>query len=219
MSRKRRRRHAGQHKAQPVEAVPPRPKKPTRKAVTPRFPLEKVTYGVFGVVLAVGAFFLLRAGFTGSGSVPTVEGRAAVQGQPAPDFTASALDGGSLTLSSLRGKPVMINFFASWCDQCRAELPGIEAVYLRHMGDGFTVVGVNALESGDGKAMYRSLNLTFPAVYDPGQPGPIANAYGITNALPGSIFIDKQGRVALIVRGAVSEGTVEQEAVKLIQAA
>ncbi len=219
MSRKRRHKHTGQPRAQAAEALPPRPKKPTRKAATPRFPIEKVTYGVVGLALAVGAFLLLRAGFTGSGSVPTVEARSAVQGQPAPDFTATTLDGGSLTLSSLRGKPVMINFFASWCDQCKRELPGIEAVYLRHQADGFTVVGINALESGDGKAMYRALNLTFPAVYDPGQPGAIANAYGITAALPASIYIDKQGRVDLIVRGAVSEGAVEQEAEKLLKAA
>jgi peroxiredoxin len=147
-----------------------------------------------------------------------VEARNAVRGEPAPDFTASTLDGGSLTLSSLRGKPVMINFFASWCDQCKRELPGIEAVYERHKADGFTVVGVNALESGDGKAMYKSLGLTFPAVYDPGRPGPIASAYGVTLALPASVFVDKQGRADLIVRGAVSEGSVEQEVIKLLQA-
>ena len=112
----------------------------------------------------------------------------------------------------------MINFFASWCDQCRSELPGIEAVYERHKADGFTVVGINALETGDGKAFYRDLKLTFPAVYDPGQPGAIANVYGIIGALPGSTFIDSKGRVDLIVRGAVSEATVEQEAKKLLEA-
>ena len=194
-----------------------RPKKVHRK-VPARFPREKLAYGVVGLVLAAGVFLLVRSGFSGAGSVPSVEARNAVRGQPAPDFTASTFDGGSLTLSSLRGKPVMINFFASWCDQCKRELPGIEAVYERHKADGFTVVGVNALENGDGKAMYKSLGLTFPAVYDPGQPGPIANAYGVTVALPGSIFIDKQGRVDMIVRGAVTEGAVEQEVTKLLGA-
>ncbi len=219
MARKRRRRRAGTQPniGRPADVQPLRTKKLKRK-VPARFPRERFAYGAVGLALAVGAFLLVRSAFTGAGTVPTVEARNAVEGQPAPDFTASTLDGGSLTLSSLRGKPVMINFFASWCDQCKRELPGIEAVYLRHKADGFTVIGVNALESGDGKAMYRNLNLTFPAVYDPGQPGPIATAYGITLALPGSIYIDKQGRIDMIVRGAVTEGAVEREAEKLLQA-
>jgi len=219
MARNRRRKATGLQppKTRSAEAPPARPKKVKRR-VQARFPRQKVTYGVIGLALTIGAFLLARSALTGPGSVPTVEARNAVRGEPAPDFTASTLDGGSLTLSSLRGKPVMVNFFASWCDQCKRELPGIEAVYERHKADGFTVVGFNALETGDGKAMYRSLGLMFPAVYDPGQPGPIASAYGVTVGLPASIFIDKQGRADLIVRGAVSEGSVEQEVTKLLQA-
>jgi peroxiredoxin len=219
MAKNRRRKRTGlqEPKTRPATDPHSRPKKHQRK-VPARFPREKFAYGVVGLALLAGVFLLVRGAFTGGGSVPTVEARTAVRGQPAPDSTASTFDGGMLTLSSLRGKPVMINFFASWCDQCKRELPGIEAVYERHKAEGFTVVGVNALENGDGKAMYRSLGLTFPGVYDPGQPGPIANVYGVTVALPGSIFIDKQGRIDMIVRGAVSEGTVEQEVVKLLQA-
>lgn len=170
-------------------------------------------------VLVVGVILLVRSGVTGgSGQVnappATVHGTLA-QGQPAPDFSASTLQGSQLTLSSLRGKPVLINFFASWCTVCEVELPGIEQAYKEHRADGFTVVGVNTLESGDGLAFYRRMNLTFPAVYDPGTPGRIGAAYGVTQGLPASIFVDRTGNVRLIQYGPVNKALIDQELTKL----
>lgn len=185
--------------------------------------VAQVAYLLFGLAVVGGAVLLLRPG----GSSPhqaaarppaTVEARSVAVGEPAPDFTASTFDGGTLTLSSLRGKVVMVNFFASWCTSCAHELPGIQSEYRLHADQGFTVVGVNSLENGDGLGFYRSFGLTFPAVYDPGNPGRIGAAYFVTNGLPASIFIDRSGKVAAIYPGEVTTATIETQLKKLLAA-
>ena len=164
-------------------------------------------------------FLLVRAGVnvptdSSSGSsaeAPKIGAGSLALGQPAPDFTGTTFDGQKLTLSSLRGKPVLLNFFASWCTSCEHELPAIQQEYLAHKDEGFTVVGVNSLENGDGVRFYRRFGLTFPAVYDPGQPGRIGSVYQVTNALPASVFIDKSGNVERIYRGEITAATIETE--------
>ena len=120
-----------------------------------------------------------------------------------------------MSLSSLVGHPVLLNFFASWCTQCAHELPFMEQSYQRHKDSGFVIVGVNSLETGDGVAFYHRFGLTFPAVYDPGNPGRIALAYAVTSSLPVSVFIGKDGRVDLIQLGALTPDLLEQEIQKL----
>ena len=89
---------------------------------------------------------------------------------------------------------MLINLFASWCTICEVELPGIEQAYQEDGASGFTVVGVNTLETGDGLAFYQRMHLTFPAVYDPGNSGRIGAAYGVTQGLPASVFVHRTGR-------------------------
>ena len=146
---------------------------------------------------------------------PSVAAGTLAPGQPAPDFTATTFDGHQLTLSSLRGQPVLVNFFASWCTQCAHELPFMEQSYQRHQAGGFVILGVNSLETGDGLGFYRRLGLTFPAVYDPGNPGKISLAYNVTSSLPVSVFIDKTGHVDLLQLGALTPDLLEQEIRKL----
>jgi peroxiredoxin len=173
-----------------------------------------------GLVVTVAAVSLLIASSINHPSqaqpIPTVASGVLVQGQPPPDFTATTFDGHKLTLSTLKGHPVLVNFFAAWCTQCAHELPFMEQAYVRHQADGFTIIGVNALENGDGVGFYRRLGLTFPAVYDPGNPGKIALAYNVTSSLPVSVFIDRTGRVDLIQLGALTPDLLEQEIQKLI---
>jgi cytochrome c biogenesis protein CcmG, thiol:disulfide interchange protein DsbE len=169
-------------------------------------------------VVVVAVSLLVASGInhpSQSEPVPTVGAGVLVRGQPPPDFTATTFDGHQLTLSSLKGQPVLLNFFASWCTQCKHELAFMEQSYVNHQASGFTIVGVNALESGDGVGFYHQLALTFPAVYDPGNPGKIALAYSVTSSLPVSVFIDRTGRVDLIQLGALTPDLLEQEIQKL----
>ena len=185
-----------------------------------RFPWRPAAWAVAGVVVLAGLVVVARSGVRPSGgdvqpSLAVVQPGALAAGQPAPDFRASTFQGSKLSLSGLRGRPVLINFFASWCTVCEAELPGIEQAYRAHQAGGFTVLGVNTLENGDGPAFYHRLQLTFPAVSDPGTPGRIGSAYGVTQGLPASVFVDRAGRAQLIQYGPVTRSLIDAELSKL----
>ena len=153
------------------------------------------------------------------GPVPTVSPPAAAgalrPGAAVPDFTATGFDGATVSLSALRGKVVLVNFFASWCIECRAEMPAIQAAYAQKRASGFEVVGVDTWDSGDGKDFYRQMGATFPAVFDPqegGRPGAIAHAFGLdTPALPTSVFVDRDGKVRSVYPGGIDGPIIRRE--------
>jgi peroxiredoxin len=136
-------------------------------------------------------------------------------GSAAPDFTATAFDGSTVRLSDLKGKVVLINFFASWCIECRREMPAIQALYQQKRGAGFEVIGVDTWDTGDGQAFYRQMGATFPAVADPqkgNEPGAIAAAFGIvTPSLPISVFIDRDGKIHQIFPGGIDEAIIRAQ--------
>jgi peroxiredoxin len=186
---------------------------------------RRVTWQAFawiggGLAIAVAAITILISSATNHPSpplpAPVVAGGTLARGQPPPDFTATTFDGRQLTLSGLKGHAVLVNFFASWCTQCAHELPFMEQAYQHHQAAGFDIVGVNGLETGDGVGFYHSFGLSFPAVHDPGNPGRISAAYGVTSSLPVSVFIDRSGRVDLIQLGALTPDLLEQEIQKLL---
>jgi len=122
-------------------------------------------------------------------------------GQLAPDFTLQRLDGpGSLRLWSLRGHPVWINFFASWCAPCNAE--AYDVAQAAEHSPGLRVVGVNLAntEASLAKvdAFVQQYGIKYPVVLD--TKGSVANSYGV-QAIPTSFFIDRQG----VIRAAVSK--------------
>ncbi len=192
--------------------------KSQRRAVRRRFSWQTLAWiAGFTAALVVVLSFLVASAVNHQTQlpVPTVLAGTLARGQPPPDFTATNFAGRQLTLSGLKGQPVLVNFFASWCTQCKAELGFMEQSYERHQADGFVIVGVNGLETGDGVGFYHQLGLTFPAVYDPGNPGKISAAYNVTSILPVSVFIDKSGRVDLIRLGALTPDMLEREIQKL----
>jgi cytochrome c biogenesis protein CcmG/thiol:disulfide interchange protein DsbE len=135
-------------------------------------------------------------------------------GKPAPPIVARTFSGSPISLASLRGRWVLVNFFASWCDACRSEEPQLEEFLYAHPGGARTdVLGVLYGDSeGNGKAFQASEGATWPSVVD--GEGLIASDYGV-GALPRSYLVDPSGRVVASIDGAVTSSDlvrwIEQE--------
>jgi cytochrome c biogenesis protein CcmG/thiol:disulfide interchange protein DsbE len=121
----------------------------------------------------------------------------------APDFTLERLDeDGKLTLSSLEGQAVVVNFWASWCIPCKEESPDLEDLWRDKRDDGLVVVGVDTKDfRRDARRFADRFGLTFPLVYD--GPGSISSDWGLTG-VPETYVIDREGRVIESFVGAVN---------------
>jgi cytochrome c biogenesis protein CcmG, thiol:disulfide interchange protein DsbE len=162
--------------------------------------------------VAIGLVVLLFALLVWS--VARDEGDALAAGSDAPDFTLERLDAdGELALSSLRGKAVVLNFWASWCIPCKDEAPVLEALWREQRDRGLVVVGVDAKDfRRDARRFAERFDLTFPLVYD--GPGDIVTPYGVTG-FPETFVIDREGKVVDVLVGAVDG---DEERVRLRRA-
>jgi len=117
-------------------------------------------------------------------------------GQPAPEFTLNDTTGNPISLSSLKGKVVLVDFWASWCGPCRAENPNVVAAYKRFSSKGFTVFGVS-LDTDKDKWLQAIAKdgLTWPHVSDLiGWDNAAAKQYGVMS-IPASYLLDKEGKI------------------------
>jgi len=114
----------------------------------------------------------------------------------APDFSLSSLSGGSVRLADLRGKVVLLNFWATWCVPCRMEMPALEALYQRYKDAGLVVLAVNmdTLSSASVEAFVKEVAVTFPIVFDPAWA--TAGLYQV-RGLPTTYLIDRVGNVVV----------------------
>jgi peroxiredoxin len=142
-----------------------------------------------------------------------------LSGKPAPDFELESLAGETIKLSGLAGKVVVLDFWASWCGPCVAELPHIQELWEKLEGKEVLFIGVNLDRSvEDAERMARQKGLTFPSVRDEG--GSVANAYGV-RGIPCLVIIDADGKVVGRKLGydpAVTE-MLETEILKLLASA
>ncbi|HEY8491185.1 MAG TPA: TlpA disulfide reductase family protein [Dehalococcoidia bacterium] len=168
------------------------------------------------VLLVVGAGLAALWWLAGDGGAdgtepgpPDAPGEgAALVGQRAPDFALASPEGETVRLSDLRGRPVLVNFWATWCGPCLEEMPAIQRVYDQHAGS-VAVVAVNFREGPGPAAEFAGrLGLTFPVVLD--RAGEVAARYGVPG-LPSSYFIDAEGVVRAVHFGPMDEETIRQK--------
>jgi thiol-disulfide isomerase/thioredoxin len=115
------------------------------------------------------------------------------EGQPAPDFTLRTLDGGEIRLGDLRGKIVVLNFWATWCGPCREEMPLLEQAMSERGPDGLVIVAINVQESeAQVRPFVQRLNLTYPIGMD--RNGCLARRYRV-RSYPTTYFISRDGAI------------------------
>ncbi len=154
--------------------------------------------------LAVGVAYVYGFGSAGSGDkIPDT----AQVGAPAPDFELETLTGETIRLSDLQGKPVLVNFWATWCAPCVLEMPNFQKYYENHPGQ-FEVLAINYDESKDDVAEFiRDMGVTFPVLFDTD-----FKVHGVYRfpGYPTSYIIDRLGVVRFQHVGLMDESTLEK---------
>ena len=134
----------------------------------------------------------------------------------APDFSLINLDGHEIRLADFHGRPVMVNFWASWCPPCRAEMPAFQNIYTEYEAQGFVVLAVNSQESRTTAVDFaQSRALTFPILLD--EDGILSSRYQ-AESLPTTFFINKDGYISNVIYGGpISEAFLRIQVEKLLE--
>ena len=162
-----------------------------------------VTLPLVGLVV-LGAVLALR----GPTASPTAIGR------PAPDFALADLDGNPVRLDDLRGRPVILNFWASWCGPCVEEFPLLREAAERHAADGLAIVGIVYQDRSEAARDFMRRNgASWPAAMDPGER--VATAYGILGP-PETFFIGRDGTIVARQFGQFSASSLDEKLAAII---
>jgi peroxiredoxin len=155
------------------------------------------------------------AGVLTGGKIPAPR-----EGFMAPDFSLQDAAGNTVRLSDLRGKPVLINLWASWCPPCKAEMPAMQTVHEQYASRGFTILAVNTTFQDDATAaadFITSRALTFPVLFD--LDGEVSRQYQV-RSMPTSFFVDSEGMIRrVVIGGPMSEALLRAEAEQMLNEA
>lgn len=142
------------------------------------------------------------------------------EGFLAPDFTLDLLTGDQVALSELRGKVVVVNFWATWCLPCRVETPALEKAYEQYKDSGLVILGVNLTNQdsiSEVEAFVQEFALTYPVLLD--RDGAVSYLYQI-QGLPTTFFINREGIIrTVLVGGPMSETFIRSKIEALLREA
>ncbi|TMB66696.1 MAG: TlpA family protein disulfide reductase [Chloroflexi bacterium] len=140
-------------------------------------------------------------------------------GSAAPDFTLKTLAGDTATLSRFQGRPVFVNFWATWCKPCRAEMEEIASAYRAHVNEGLQVFAIDLTDQertlNDVRKFVDELQMPFPVLLD--EKGKVRKSYAL-RGVPTSVFIDAQGIVRLVNPGPITSGTIQRGLAEILPA-
>jgi len=142
----------------------------------------------------------------------------AFRGKPAPDFSLKTLDGQTLKLSDLRGKAVVLNFWATWCSPCKAEMPWFVDFQKQYGAEGLQIVGVAMDDAAkeDIEKFAKEMGVNYPVVL--GKEA-VAEEYGGVQFLPTTFYIDRSGNISDRVFGIVDRQEAEASVKKVLASA
>jgi len=196
----------------PRENQPTEGPAPTPPPVAPRGRNPLVLLVVALVVAGMLYLGFHSARKNGAGSRPSF---GPLYESPAPDFTLDSLDGKSVRLSDLRGKAVLLNFWATWCTPCKVEMPWFVELQNQYGPQGLQIVGVAMDDSGkdDIAKFAKDMGVNYPVLLGKEAVG---DAYGGVPALPESFFIGRDGKIVDKIMGLKSKADIEDSIKKAL---
>ena len=168
-------------------------------------------------ILVLGALWIWWSatppGSTTAGAIPAPQ-----EGFLAPDFELVTLEGEMVSLAEMRGKVVLLNFWASWCPPCRKEMPAMQKIFDEYNQEDFVILAVNSTNQdriSDAEAFSIEQGLSFPILLD--TDGRVANQYQV-RSLPTSFFIDPNGIIReIVIGGPMAEVLLRTRVEKLLE--
>ena len=171
---------------------------------------------VIFVVAALAISLMLVFAYKVTGKQPTKANGPTGAGKPAPEFALQSLDGKTIRLSDLRGKAVVVNFWATWCQPCRVEMPWFVELQKQYGPDGLQILGINADEdtSADELGKFaKGMGVNYPVLLGKEE---VAQAYGGIQFLPVTVYVDRDGNVVDKVFGLKGRGEIEDDIKKAL---
>ncbi len=172
---------------------------------------KKIPIAITAIAVVIGLFFLARHRVLSHGTGVTN----IAQHPLAPEFSLPELSGPMLTLSSYRGKVVLLDFWATWCDPCREEIPHFVEFQNKYQGKGLQIVGISMDDGPEPvRDFYQSFHMNYPVAMGNARIGEL---YGGVLGLPITFLIGRDGRIVAKHIGATDTSVIEREIDGLLQ--